>query len=235
MSVYLLPEEPCFPDPGDAEPDGLIAVGGDLTPDRLINAYASGIFPWFMEEGTIYWFSPDPRLVMIPSEYRIPDSLRRILKSNRFQVSIDTCFNEVVRRCAQTKRPDEDGTWINEEFIVAYTRLHESGLAHSFEAFDHGKLVGGLYGISLGAAFFGESMFFEQPNASKAAFAALVYFCKEKQFEFIDCQVVTPHLVAAGARPIPRRKFLLKLNMALKSPTIFGKWTDNQSVDLPDT
>jgi leucyl/phenylalanyl-tRNA--protein transferase len=224
MTVYLLPEEPVFPPPSHADPDGLIAIGGDLSAERLIHAYASGIFPWFMEDGDVYWFSPDPRLLLIPDEYRISGSFARVLRSERFQVSIDTCFNEVIRRCAMTKRSHEDETWINDEFIMAYTRLYENGLAHSFETFYNDELVGGLYGISLGAAFFGESMFFERSNASKVALKALVDFCQDHHLKFIDCQVVTPHLINAGARPYPRNEFLLMLDGALNYPTISGSW-----------
>lgn len=224
VTVYLLPEEPIFPPAEEADPDGLIAIGGDLSVQRLIQAYSSGIFPWFIEDKKVYWFSPDPRLIMLPGNYRRSESLKRILKQGKFSVSIDTCFEQVIRACGETPRPGDPGTWINDDFIQAYNDLYRLGLAHSFEAFEGDRLVGGLYGVSLGAAFFGESMFFERPNASKIAYSALVDFAVVNNLHFIDCQVVTDHLVRAGALSIPRPKYLEMVGKALEIPTIQGRW-----------
>ena len=224
MPVYLLPEEPFFPPVDEAEPDGLIAVGGDLSVNRLIQAYAHGIFPWFVNEDEFYWFSPDPRLVMFPEQFKISDSLRRIVKSDLFEVRFDTNFGKVIRACSAANRPGQDGSWISTEFIQAYTELHLHGYAHSVETYFKGKLVGGLYGVSLGAAFFGESMFFSKSNASKVAFCSLVDYCKLHNFRFIDCQVATSHLVSLGAKPVPRKDYLEKLDEALKKPTVKGPW-----------
>lgn len=208
----------------EAEPDGLLAIGGDLSPERLIQAYAHGIFPWFEENGEVYWFSPDPRLVMLPGQFRVPDSLRRIIKSGKFEIRFDTAFGEVIRACAGAPRPEQEGTWISESFISAYTLLHQQGFAHSVESYSEGKLVGGLYGISLGAAFFGESMFFTRPNASKAAYYALVEHCKKVGYHFIDCQIETTHLQNLGAVSIPRVEYIRLLDIALKHPTRTAPW-----------
>ena len=222
--VYLLPEEPFFPHASDAEPDGLIAIGGDLSPERLINAYAQGIFPWFCEDEEIYWFSPDPRMVFFPGKFRISGSLERTLRSNRFETRFDTCFRDVIEACAKVPRVDQEGTWITSDFIEAYCTLHEAGLAHSVESFLDGKLAGGLYGISLGSAFFGESMFFHIRDASKVAFYHLSEQAKAWNFAFIDCQVETSHLLKLGAELIPREEYLEKLKTALTSPTRKGRW-----------
>ena len=225
MTVYLLSEMPVFPPVDDAEPDGLIAIGGDLSVERLLRAYSGGIFPWFMEEGEVYWYSPDPRMILLPEKYHQPETLNRILKSGKFSVRIDTRFEEVIMACATVGRPDNGGTWINQDFIAAYVELHRCGLAHSIETYYQNELVGGLYGVSLGAAFFGESMFYKIPNASKVAFAMLVELCRQNNFIFIDCQVETRHLLNLGAKSVPRKKFLMLLNEALKFPTRKCQWT----------
>lgn len=225
MTVYLLPEEPFFPPVDEAEPDGLIAIGGDLSVDRLLQAYSQGIFPWFLEENDFFWYSPDPRMVLFPERYKVSDSLRRIIKSSLFEVKFDNDFGQVIRSCSHTGRPGQDGTWISTEFIEAYTALYHQGFAHSVETYLNGKLVGGLYGVSLGAAFFGESMFFNVNNASKVALYALVERSKQQEFKFIDCQVETSHLMRSGATLIPRKDYLAILAEAIKKPTCQGRWT----------
>lgn len=224
MTIYLLPEEPFFPPVDEAEPDGLIAIGGDLSVSRLLQAYSLGIFPWFVEDEDFFWYSPDPRMVLFPEQYKVPNSLQRIVKHNLFEVRFDTDFAQVIRSCSETGRPDQDGTWISTEFIEAYTALHHKGFAHSVETYSDGKLVGGLYGVSLGAAFFGESMFFSMSNASKVAFHGLVGFCKQHGFKFIDCQVETAHLMKLGASLIPRNDYMALLEEALMKPTCQGQW-----------
>ena len=224
MTVYLLPEEPVFPPVDEAEPDGLVAIGGDLSAHRLLLAYAQGIFPWFKEEGKVYWYSPDPRMVMFPDRFRIPDSLKRIIRGNRFNIKFDTVFDQVIQGCAAAPRPGQDSTWISQDFIDAYIALHDLGFAHSVEVFYREELVGGLYGVSLGAAFFGESMFFTMNNASKVAFHALVERCRQYKFHFIDCQVETAHLLGLGASLTDRKEYLRILEKSLERKTIKGPW-----------
>ncbi len=224
MTVYLLPEEPFFPPAGEAEPDGLIAIGGDLSAERLLQAYASGIFPWFSQDEDIFWYSPDPRMIMFPDRFKTPDSLKRIIRNGGYDIRFDTVFSQVIAGCAATSRPGQEGTWISPDFVDAYENLHVRGFAHSVEVFHGNELVGGLYGVSLGAAFFGESMFFTMNNASKVAFHALVEWCRQNSLMFIDCQVETPHLLGLGASMIPRKDFLHLLEEALRKPTIKGQW-----------
>lgn len=224
MALYRLSREPVFPDPEDAEPDGLLAVGGDLSARRLLAAYQRGIFPWFSERGPILWWSPDPRLVLRPEWLHVPRSLARTLRRGRFAVRADTAFAEVIARCARTRRPGQKGTWITPEMAGAYQRLHRLGFAHSFEAWEGADLAGGLYGVSLGGAFFGESMFSERPDASKAAFATAVPWLAARGISLVDCQVRTEHLARFGAREIPRAAFLADLARALERPTLRGKW-----------
>ena len=224
MAVYILPEEPFFPPVEEAEPDGLIAIGGDLSVERLIQAYTKGIFPWFKDEDDIFWYSPDPRMILFPDQYRISDSLKRIIRSNMFRVKYDTVFEQVIRGCATATRPDQDGTWIGEDFIQAYIMLHTRGFAHSVEVFYKEELVGGLYGVSLGAAFFGESMFYTMNNASKVAFNALVERCRQNKIRFIDCQVETSHLMGFGATLVPRNNYLSLLQESLKKEILTNPW-----------
>lgn len=224
MTIYRLFEEPIFPDPEEAEPDGLLAVGGDLSPQRLLTAYANGIFPWYAEESPILWWSTNPRLVLIPEEFHIPRSLRRVLNSGRFKFTMDTDFEAVIRACACCPRPDQEGTWIVEEMVEAYVMLHELGYAHSVETWLDGDLVGGLYGISLGSVFYGESMFYSAPDASKAAFATLVKQLVKWNFALIDCQQTTQHLLRFGAKEIPRFRFLAMLEEAMNTSTKEGRW-----------
>ncbi|MDY6862776.1 MAG: leucyl/phenylalanyl-tRNA--protein transferase [Thermodesulfobacteriota bacterium] len=224
MPVFFLSENKVFPPPELARKDGLLAVGGDLSEERLILAYRMGIFPWFSDDSPILWWSPDPRLVLFPDELHISERLKRIVKKNFFEVSFDKAFKDVIESCAKVHRKRQAGTWIGKEMIDAYCKLHYSGFAHSIECWQEGNLAGGLYGVSLGKVFFGESMFTKISNASKVAFIKLVQKIKEWDFTLIDCQVTTRHLMSFGARDIPRRKFLKILNHALKSPTYCGSW-----------
>ena len=225
VAVFRLPREPVFPDPTLSEADGLLAVGGDLSPERLLRAYAEGIFPWYSDDTPILWWSPDPRMVLLPEELHVSRSLRRTMRAARYEVRVDTAFGEVIRRCADKERPGQRGTWITGEMIAAYERLHRLGFAHSVEAWEGGELAGGLYGVSLGAAFFGESMFADRPDASKVAFATSVEWLRGRGFEIVDCQVDTDHLRRFGAREVPRAEFLSRLRNALASPTARGPWS----------
>jgi leucyl/phenylalanyl-tRNA--protein transferase len=225
VPIFRLPREIVFPDPSLAEPDGLLAVGGDLTPERLVAAYAAGIFPWYSDDAPILWWSPDPRLVLLPGRLHVSRSLARTLRRGRYRVTADRAFGEVIRRCAAVPREGQRGTWIVPEMVTAYERLHALGLAHSFEAWEGPSLVGGLYGVSLGRAFFGESMFALAPDASKVAFARAVDFLDGRGVTLVDCQVRTEHLVSLGAAEIPRADFLGRLAEALAGPTEAGPWS----------
>jgi len=213
-----------FPDPNQADENGLLAVGGKLEPEYLISAYASGIFPWFGKGDPILWWSPNPRLVLFPNDFKISKSLKKLIQNNQFSLKIDSDFKSVIKNCSKSPRPGQDGTWITKEMIKAYIRLHELGIAHSFEIYNENKLAGGLYGISLGKAFFGESMFFKLANASKVSLFYLVEWCKKHEFHFIDAQQPTDHLKSLGAKEIDRKDFLGKLNKALEYDTLQGKW-----------
>jgi leucyl/phenylalanyl-tRNA--protein transferase len=212
-----------FPDPSSADAAGLLAYGGDLRPERLLSAYARGIFPWY-EEDPILWFSPDPRMVLLPAELRVNRTLAKNLRRGRYEVRLDTAFEAVIRSCAAAPRKQQDGTWITDDMIDAYLQLHELGFAHSAESWREGELCGGVYGVSLGAAFFGESMFASRSDASKIAFAVLVRQLEAWQFHFVDCQVHTDHTAALGAREWSRSDFLSALDQALRSPTRRGRW-----------
>ncbi len=224
MPVFRLSDEHIFPPPRLAEDSGLLAIGGDLSESRLLLAYSMGIFPWYADDDPILWWSPDPRLVLFPGELKISRSLRQTIKKQIFKVTLDTAFEEVIGQCASVHRKDGGGTWITDEMKEAYIRLHQSGYAHSVEAWADQKLVGGLYGISLGSAFFGESMFTKKSNASKVAFISLVQQLVKWNITLIDCQLTTPHLLSLGSREIPRNKFLTMLKSALLKPAKKGKW-----------
>ena len=224
MPVYRLGREPVFPNPEEADPSGLLAVGGDLEPERLLLAYSVGIFPWYEEGQPLLWHSPDPRLVLQPSSLRIARSLRKTLASGRYRVRLDSAFPEVIGACAQTRRRDQRGTWITRDMIDAYVRLHELGFAHSAEAWEGEELVGGLYGVSIGGAFFGESMFFRRPDASKVAFVSLARQLERWAFDLIDCQVHTHHLERFGAELWPRRRYLEVLGGSVRRQTRRGRW-----------
>jgi len=224
MPVYRLVDEIIFPPPEEAEPDGLLAVGGDLSSARLLLAYELGIFPWYSEGQPILWWSPDPRLVLEPAEFHSSHRLRQILNQGTFKVTFDQAFEPVIRACAATPRPGQDGTWITPEMEKAYIRLHKEGFAHSVETWLDGELAGGIYGVSLGRCFFGESMFSHKSNGSKVALARLIERLKAWDFHLLDAQVATRHMISLGAKEIPRAAFLKRLKEALKSATIQGKW-----------
>ena len=238
-----------FPDPRSADRRGLLAYGGDLVPERLLAAYAKGIFPWY-DEDPILWYSPDPRMVLLPSELHIGRSLAKKMRAKPFVLTMDRAFGEVIRACAAAARPGQGGTWIGADMIEAYETLHELGFAHSVEAWERsvdaagigasgtagdrderendgmpGRLVGGVYGVSLGRAFFGESMFARVADASKVAFAEFVGQLERWGFELVDCQVKTAHLSRFGAREWRRVEFLRALAGALEGETKRGKWT----------
>jgi leucyl/phenylalanyl-tRNA---protein transferase len=213
-----------FPPPDYADPSGLIAVGGDLSHERLLEAYRVGIFPWYSDDQPILWWSPDPRFVLELNEFKPSRSLRRTLRRNIFQVTFDRYFEEVITACAAVPREGQSGTWITPEMRDAYIRLYGLGYAHSVEAWYANKLVGGLYGVSLGKAFFGESMFHYKTDASKVALAVLVEKLKSWGFHFIDSQMTTDHMQRLGAKEMSRRIFLKKLQSALRHSTKRGKW-----------
>jgi leucyl/phenylalanyl-tRNA--protein transferase len=223
VPVYRLTAELAFPDPREARPDGLLAAGGDFRPERLLVAYALGIFPWHGGP-PILWYSPDPRGVLRPGELHVPRRLERTLTQSRFELRLDTAFRTVMEACAEAPRPGQDGTWITPDMVDAYTQLHELGFAHSAEAWRAGRLVGGVYGLSLGAAFFGESMFHRERDASKVALVALVRQLDAWGFELFDGQIPTPHLARFGLRPWLRERFLRALAAALLRPTRRGPW-----------
>ncbi len=216
MTVYRLTRKLIFPPPELAEEDGLLAVGGDLSVDRLVLAYSMGIFPWYSDGYPILWWSPDPRLVLVPAELKVSKTLKQTIRQGRFRVSTNEAFEEVIRGCASVKRKGEQGTWITEDMIEAYIRLHRAGWAHSVESWDDEGLAGGLYGVMMGRAFFGESMFAKKTDASKVAFAVFTAELAQKGFELIDCQVTTEHLKRFGAKEIPRAEFMKRLGKALK-------------------
>tara|TARA_B100000686_G_scaffold188820_1_gene195540 strand:+ start:311 stop:1003 length:693 start_codon:yes stop_codon:yes gene_type:complete len=225
MSVYqLIPDMHLFPPVEEAEDDGLLAVGGDLTKERLLAAYRQGIFPWYEFGQPILWWCPDPRLVLFPKELKISRSLRKVLRKQDFKISFDSAFGQVIKSCADVRTEQGKGTWIIPEMQQAYIELHQEGYAHSVESWLNGELVGGLYGISLGECFFGESMFSTVNDSSKAALVALSEFSKQVGIKIIDCQMTTPHLLSLGAREIDRESFLRILNQYLEKPDIKGSW-----------
>lgn len=223
MKLFYLSEELSFPSPHHASAEGLLAVGGDLSPQRLILAYTMGIFPWYSRGEPILWWSPDPRLILYPGDFHMSRSLKRVVRKQAFQITFDTAFEKVVAHCGE-KRAGSEGTWIVPEMAEAYVRLHQMGVAHSVEAWQDGVLAGGLYGISLGGCFFGESMFSRTSNASKVALAALMRFVQKKDFDLVDCQVTTDHLLRLGANEVSREVFLQMLKKSMKRQTLTGKW-----------
>ena len=225
MPIYRLRDSPAFPDPNGADVDGLVAYGGDLNPNRLLAAYAQGLFPWpHGEDWPLLWFSPDPRTVIVPADLHVSRSLRKTLRQGVFTVSFDTAFDHVIHACAATKRPGQQGTWITPALRYAYSVLHELGFAHSAEAWWEGRLVGGVYGVSLGGAFFAESMFTHRSNAAKVAFVHLVRQLDAWDFHFIDCQMHSDHVERFGAVAWERSYFLNALARALRQPTHRGRW-----------
>jgi len=216
MPVYLLSDQLSFPPVRHAEPNGLLAIGGDLSVERLMLAYRSGIFPWYSEGQPILWWSPDPRFVLFPEKLRVSHSMRQVINSSRFRATFDRDFRAVIAHCRKVKRREQGDTWITQEMLDAYCRLHEAGYAHSVEVWEDEKLAGGLYGVAMGGCFCGESMFTLSPNASKFALVALARGLHERHFRLIDCQVYTNHLESMGAEAIPREEFILKLKGALR-------------------
>lgn len=216
MPVFELNEQLVFPSADLAEPDGLLAVGGDLSEERLRLAYRSGLFPWY-EGAQILWWTPDPRFVLFPAERQISTSMRSLLRKEAFRFTVNEAFGQVITQCKIIRRRGQAGTWINKEMVKAYTALHHSGWAHSAEVWLNDQLVGGLYGIKMGKVFFGESMFSRVSNASKFAFLKYLESLEEEGVQLIDCQIYTPHLESLGARPIPRKQFLLELTHLIPS------------------
>ena len=215
MPIYELVDDPIFPPLSHTEPDGLLAVGGDLSVDRLLLAYSSGIFPWFNEEDPILWWSPDPRFILEPCNLKVSRSLEKTIRQGRFEIRVNTEFENVIRSCADTRKGEGgEGTWITDDMLKAYCKLHELGFAHSVESWCDGELVGGLYGVSLGRCFFGESMFTKASNASKVAFVTMVRKLEGLKFELIDCQMPSGHLESLGAEGIPRHIFIERLAKA---------------------
>lgn len=229
MIPYLGLLDP-FPPVDTARPDigGLLAVGGGLLPDRLLDAYRQGIFPWGTVDGQPLWYSPDPRMVLFPEEFRLTRSLKKTLRSRKFDVCFDTDFPSVMDACATTPRDGQDGTWITPEMKDAYCRLHELGWAHSVETYAGDTLVGGLYGLAIGRMFYGESMFSHRTDASKVAFAHLVRYLVANQLGMIDCQMHTDHLASLGGREIPRDAFLTRLSALTAAPSSPTRWTTEQ-------
>ena len=223
--IPWLDEDDPFPPVDEAlkDPNGLLAAGADLSTDRLLDAYLHGIFPWFGDEDPLLWWSPDPRMVLMTGELRISRSLRRLIRSARYRVTLDTAFRDVMLGCA-APRKDHDGTWITADMLAAYTRLAARGFAHSVEVWLGGELVGGLYGVAIGRMFYGESMFSRRPDGSKVALAYLVPQLARGGFEMIDCQMSTPHLASLGAREIPRAEFLDRLRGLSEQPAVPSPW-----------
>ena len=224
MPVYQLTDKLIFPPAALAEKDGLLAIGGDLSPERLLLAYSTGIFPWFSEGDPILWWSPSPRLIIFPDEFKIPKRLSRLIRQKKFSVTLDKAFRQVISACATLDKRKEKGTWITRNMIEAYCQLHDMGYAHSVECWQEDTLAGGLYGISLGRVFFGESMFSRQPDSSKIALVSIVKKITEWDFDLIDCQMKTAHLMQFGAREIPGPEFQKLLAKSMSYPTQTGKW-----------
>ena len=227
MTIYRIPDEHIFPPVSEAEPNGLLGVGGDLDPSRLLKAYRSGIFPWYSRNQPILWFAPNPRFVLFPNEFRIQRSLKKVVKQNRFEIRINSDFSTVIERCSVKPRPGQFGTWITEDMKAAYQELHQRKYSHSFEAYQDGKLVGGLYGIVTGSVFAGESMFADVSNASKVAFVWAVHQMIQWGIKLIDCQVHTEHLERFGAREIPRVMYMHLLQIYSQEKVVIGSNFDD--------
>ena len=235
MPVYRLDQRLLFPPASRAEAGGLLAVGGDLRPERLLLGYRSGIFPWYSEGQPIWWHSPNPRFVLDPSALHIPRSLRKVIRRRDYEIRLDTAFLQVIEACAKQPRPGQSGTWITAGMVAAYLELHRQGVAHSAEAWRDGQLVGGLYGVSLGDVYFGESMFAHAPDASKCVFAVLVRWLAAQGIALIDSQVHTDHLERFGAENWPRDRYLARLSEIVGRPTRLGPWSlapDDPAFDL---
>ncbi len=224
MSVYQLDNDLWFPPPHEYEDHGIVAVGGDLSVERLLLAYRQGLFPWYNENEPITWYCPATRMVLKPGEVKISKSSRNLLNRDKFEIRIDSCFEEVIDRCQQIRRPGQDGTWLNDALKNSIIELHRLGFAHSFETFEKGKLVGGLYGLSIGRVFFGDSMFSEVSNASKIAFIKMCQRLAQNNFQLIDCQVYNPHLESLGAEEISRDDFLQLIKSNYHDHSLVGNW-----------
>lgn len=226
MPVFVLGEEIVFPPPRLALREGILAIGGDLSPGRLLKAYREGIFPWYSDGEPIIWWSPDPRFVLFPADLKVSKTMRQVLRRKLYTITFDMSFSDVITGCKDAERRRQNGTWITDEMLDAYCHLHELGYAHSVEAWSDGVLAGGLYGVSLGRCFFGESMFTVKPNASKAAFIVLTRTLGSLGFPMIDSQVYTRHLESLGAVEIRRDEYLARLNECLGFDTFKGTWKD---------
>ncbi|MEN8231232.1 MAG: leucyl/phenylalanyl-tRNA--protein transferase [Thermodesulfobacteriota bacterium] len=224
MPIFQLTDKLIFPPAELAENNGLLAIGGDLSPERLLLAYRRGIFPWYSEGEPLLWWSPSPRLVIFPAEFKVPKRLSRLMRQEKYSVTMDIAFRQVITACADTDARQEKGTWITDEMIEAYCHLHDMGYAHSVECWLDDDLVGGLYGISLGSTFFGESMFSKEPNSSKIALVHLMNKLQEWNFDLIDCQMKTEHLMQFGAREIPGNEFQRLLDKSSARDDQKGKW-----------
>ncbi len=235
MPVYWLDEHTiAFPHPEQASPEGILAVGGDLSPQRLVLAYQHGIFPWYSDPDPILWWSPDPRFVLFPDDLKVQKSMRPYFNQQKYTVTFDHAFEQVINACQKTSRPGQFGTWITEAMRLAYIQLHELGIVHSVEVWQGTNLVGGLYGLALGRVFFGESMFAHAPNASKFGFITLVRTLKARQYRLIDCQQETNHLASLGATSIKRSDFLEALEPIPEEATDRGSWRQWSPVYWPD-
>lgn len=231
MPIFQLDEQIVFPPPELAEPNGLLAVGGDLTPERLIAAYRRGIFPWFSENDPILWWFTSPRLILYPDELRIPKRLNREIKKGSFSVTFDCAFPRVIQACADVRRQNDEQTWITDEMISSYIKLHKRGYAHSVECWQNDKLAGGLYGVALDRIFFGESMFTKITNSSKICFVNLVQRLQLHNFRLIDCQMTTGHLLQFGAREISGRTFQQELQNSINNLSADGAWCNDISLN----
>ena len=213
--MHILSNKLFFPKVDEADEDGLLAVGGDLSAERLLLSYRSGIFPWYSDVEPIMWWCPNPRFILLPTDLKISKSMKTVLNTQSFLFTINKCFTQVISQCKNSSRPNQNGTWISNEIVNAYTTLHKLGFAYSAEAWQNGELVGGLYGIKLGNVFFGESMFTLKPNASKFAFIKFVQYLQRQGVQLIDCQIYTTHLQSLGAKMIDRGDFVNRLNQLI--------------------
>lgn len=231
MPVYRIPEEYLFPKPSLAEPDGLLGVGGDLAPQRLLLGYANGIFPWYSDGQPILWFSPDPRFVLEPDALHVGRSLRKRIRRGDYRITLDSAFSQVIAQCRQADRPRQRGTWITAEMMTAYEELHRLGFAHSAEAWQGDELVGGLYGVAVGTLFSGESMFALAPDASKVAFVWLARQLRAWGYQLIDSQVYTDHLARFGAHELKRSRYLARIAPMVRQPGRVGRWSFDPDFD----
>ncbi|MEN8904324.1 MAG: leucyl/phenylalanyl-tRNA--protein transferase [Clostridiales bacterium] len=221
MPIFRLTEELVFPHPSLAEDEGVLAVGGDLSVDRLLLAYKNGIFPWYSDNQPIIWWSPDPRFVLFPKKIKISKSMKKVIRKNIFKITYDNCFSEVINKCMELRI---DSTWITDEMLIAYINLHKMGFAHSVEVWKNNKLVGGLYGVSIGKCFFGESMFSTESNSSKYALIHMAKKLDERDFLIIDCQQETEHLRTLGSESIPREAFLNIIKEGTNASSFASNW-----------